>query len=76
MYRRLISVKQAAALLSISVITISRMIKAGKIEARKLGRRVLIDPEVLGLKEIPEKPEIKMPDKIEVNMRNLSSNQS
>jgi len=66
MYRRLLSVKQTAELLNFSVITIYRMVKDGRIVARKLGYRILIDPEVLGLKEIPERPAVKVPDKVEV----------
>jgi len=66
MYRRLLSVKQTAEILNLSVLTIYRMVKEGRIEARKLGHRVLIDPEVLGLKEVPEQPEVKEPVKVEV----------
>ena len=59
MYRRLISVKEASGILNLSVITIYRMIQDGRIEARKLGKRVLIDPDAIGFKEIPEQPESK-----------------
>lgn len=69
MYRRLLSVKQTAELLNLSVITVYRMVKEGKIEAKKLGSRVLIDPETLGIQEIPEKPRTetlqKLPEKEE-----------
>jgi len=58
MYRRLISVKQTAELLNLSVISVYRMVKDGRIGAKKLGRRVLVDPETIGISEIPEKPKI------------------
>lgn len=65
MYRKLISVKEAAELLNLSAITVYRMVKEGRIEARKLGSRVLLDPQTLNILEIPENPEAKMASKIE-----------
>ena len=59
MYRRLISVKEAAGILNLSVITIYRMVKDGRIKARKLCSRVLIAPDAIGINEIPEQPESK-----------------
>lgn len=56
MYRRLLSVKQKAELLNLSVMTVYKMVKDRRIETRKLGSRVLIDPETIGIKEVPEKP--------------------
>jgi excisionase family DNA binding protein len=67
MYRRLISVKEAAELLNLSKSTIYKMVKERRLEFRKLGSRVLFDPETLGIQEIPEKPRTetlqKLPEK-------------
>lgn len=57
MYRRFISVKEAANLLNLSKSTIYKMVKDKRLESRKLGSRVLFDPEILGIQEIPEKPQ-------------------
>ncbi|MBN1520634.1 MAG: helix-turn-helix domain-containing protein [Spirochaetales bacterium] len=51
MYRRLISVKEAAELLNLSKSTIYKMVKERRLEFRKLGSRVLFDPEALGIQE-------------------------
>jgi len=60
-------VNQTAELLNLSVITIYRMVSDGRIVARKLGFSVFIDPEVLGLKEIPEQLEVKVLVKVGSN---------
>ena len=39
----LYSRKEAAALLNISYITVDRLVKAGKLPCRRLGRRVLFN---------------------------------
>lgn len=65
MYQRLISVKEAAELLNLSAITVYRMVKEGRMEARKLGSRVLLNPQTLNILEIPENPEVKVASKLE-----------
>ncbi len=38
---------EAAALLSLSVVTIDRLVKSGKLPCRKLGKKVLFTPVAL-----------------------------
>jgi len=64
MYRRLISVKEAAELLNLSRSTIYKMVKERRLEFRKLGSRVLFDPETLGIKAIPDNPKIESAQKL------------
>ncbi len=58
MYRRLLSVKEAAELLNLSIVTIYRMVRDGRIKAKRLGDRILIDPETIGIQELFEPPTV------------------
>ncbi len=43
----LYSRREAATLLNVSYVTIDRLVKAGKLPCRRLGRRVLFNPSDL-----------------------------
>ena len=45
--QKLLSLRQAANLLSIANITLYRLVESNRIEYRRIGRRVMFDPEVL-----------------------------
>ena len=68
MYRRLISLKEAAEILNLSKSTLYKMVEAGRIEVKRFGKKILFDPEAVGIKEILDQPESDLAHKIEVKV--------